>query len=177
MMGIAVVDIVFLGIIAIFTLRCAIRGAVSEVMSIAALVFGLLAAIFFYKKAAFIVRERFMPDIKALPEIISFIALFLIVFGVIKILEVMLKGIIEGIKLKGPDHFLGFILGFAEGLVVVCLLLFVINIQPFVHPAYVLDGSFFAELLLPFILGNKSEAIDSVDSVAMLAKQGSISGV
>jgi membrane protein required for colicin V production len=89
----------------------------------------------------------------------------------------MLKGIVEAIKLKGPDHFLGFILGFAEGVVVVCLLLFVINIQPFVHPAYVLDGSFFAELLLPFITGNKNEVIDSVDSVVMLAKPGGISGV
>jgi membrane protein required for colicin V production len=160
-MGIAIIDIVFLGIIAIFTLRCAIRGAVSELMSMAALVFGLLAAIFFYKKAAFIVRERFMPDVKALPEIISFIALFLIVFGVIKILESILKSIVEGIKLKGPDHFLGLVLGFAEGLVVVCLLLFIISIQPFVHPADILDGSFFAELLLPFIIGNKSEAADS----------------
>jgi membrane protein required for colicin V production len=161
-MGIAIVDIVFLGIIAIFTLRCAIRGAVSEVLSMAALVFGLLSAIFFYKKAAFIVRERFMPDIKALPEIISFVALFLIVFGVIKILESILKNIVEGIQLKGPDHFLGFILGFAEGLIVVCLLLFIIYIQPFVDSAYVLDRSFFAELLLPFIIGDKSNITDSV---------------
>jgi membrane protein required for colicin V production len=162
MMGIAIVDIVFLVIIAIFTLRCAIRGAVSEVLSMAALIFGLLSAIFFYKKAAFIVRERFMPNIKVLPEIISFVLLFLIVFGIIKILESILKGIVEGIRLKGPDHFLGVILGFAEGLVIVCLLLFIIHIQPFVQPAYILDGSFFAELLLPFIIGDKENITDSV---------------
>ena len=176
-MGIAIVDIVFLGVIAVFTLRCMVRGAVSEILSMAALVFGLLAAIFFYKTAALIVRERFMPDIKVLPEILSFIALFLIVFAVIKILEAMLKGIVEGIKLKGPDHFLGFILGLAEGVVVVCLLLFIICIQPFVNPENILSGSFFAELLLPFIMGYQSDAVDAVDSVAMFLKQGGVNGV
>jgi membrane protein required for colicin V production len=176
-MGIAVVDIVFLGVIAVFTLRCAVRGAVSEILSMAALVFGLLAAIFFYKTAAVIVREQFMPDIKVLPEILSFIALFLIVFAVIKILEAMLKGIVEGIRLKGPDHFLGFILGFAEGVVAVCLLLFIISIQPFVQPEDILGGSFFAELLLPYITGNKTDAVNAADSVVLVLKPGGVHGV
>ena len=184
-MGITVVDKVFLGVIAIFTLRCAVRGAVSEISSIAALVLGLLSAIFFYKKTALIVRERFMPDIKTVPEIVSFVALFLIVFAVVKIIETMLKGIVEGIRLKGPDHFLGFVLGLAEGVAVVCLLLFIIKIQPFVKPENILDGSFFAELLLPYIMffaelllqyimKNKS---DAVDLVAMLFKPEGINGV
>jgi membrane protein required for colicin V production len=154
-MDIAVIDVVFLGIIAIFAIRCAIRGLVSELMSMAALVFGILSAIFFFRKAAEIVRGRFMPDIKTLPEIISFIAIFIIVFVVIKFLESILKEIIAGIHLSGPDRFLGFILGLAEGVIIVCLLLFLINIQFFVDSSLILEKSFFADLLMPFIIGEK----------------------
>jgi len=161
-MNIAIIDIVFLGIIAIFSLRCAIRGFVSELLSMAALIFGLLSAIFFFRKLAPIVRERFMPGIRALPEILSFVALFLAVFATIKLIELLLKEIIEGIQLNGPDHFLGFIFGFAEGVLVVCLLLFLITIQPLVHSGLILQGSFFADLLLPFIMGNRKKALDSV---------------
>lgn len=156
-MNIAIVDIVFAGIIIIFTLRCAVKGVVSELMSLAALIFGLLSAIFFFRKAAIIVRERFMPGVKTLPEIISFVALFLIVFAAIKLVEVMLKGIIEGVRLSGPDHFLGFIFGLGEGVIVVCLLLFIITIQPFIFPEAILKGSFFAEFFLPFIMGTNRE--------------------
>ena len=161
-MDIAVIDIVFVVIIAVFTLRCAVRGFVSELMSMAALIGGLLTAIFFFRRGADIVRDRLLPGIKILPEIIAFILLFLIVFGVIKMFEIMLKEIIEGIQFGGADRFLGIIFGFGEGLVFVCLLLFVINTQPFFNPWFLLRGSFFAEKLMPFIFGNKREALDSV---------------
>ena len=173
-MEIAIVDIVFLGIIAVFAIRCAIKGVVSELLSMAALIFGLLASIFFFRKAALLIRLHFMPDIRALPEIISFIVIFLVIFAVIKLLEILLKDIIEGIKLNGPDRFLGFIFGLAEGVLVVCLLLFLLHIQPFIHPGYILRESFFAQLLIPFIMGNRREVLDSV--VNLLIVQGRLCG-
>jgi membrane protein required for colicin V production len=157
-MGIAIIDIVFLGLIVIFSLRCAVRGFISEVLSMAALVFGLLAAIFFFRAGALIVREQFMPDVKVLPEIISFIAIFMIVFIIGKILELVLKNIIEGIQLGEVDRILGFFFGFAEGIIVICLLLFLIAIQPFVNPDLIFEKSFFAKILLPFIAGRRNEA-------------------
>ena len=161
-MGLAVIDFVFLVIIAIFALRCALRGIVSELMSMAALVLGLLTAIFTFRKTAELIRGKFVPDVKALPEIISFVAVFLIVFAVIKIFETILKDIIDRIQLGGPDRFLGFFLGIAEGLVIVCLLLFLILVQPFVEPNLLLEGSFLADLLMPFIIGTRKELFDSV---------------
>ena len=161
-MGFTVIDIVFLIIIAIFALRCALRGIVGELMSIAALVLGILAAIFFFRKTAEIIRGKFIPDVKALPEIVAFIAVFISVFAVIKILETILKDIIEKIQLGGVDRFLGFFLGIAEGLIIVCLLLFLIIVQPFVEPALILKGSFLADLLMPFIIGTKKELLEFV---------------
>jgi len=167
-MDIAIIDIVFFGIIAVFALRCAIKGAVSELLSMAALIFGLLAAVFFFRKTAVIIHDKFIPDIKALPEIISFIIIFLTVFAIIKLLEALLKKFIKGIELNGPDHFLGFIFGFAEGVVIVCLVLFFINIQPFFDPGIILQKSFFAKILLPVIMENKKNSADSPARVIML---------
>jgi membrane protein required for colicin V production len=156
-MGLAVIDVVFLILIAIFALRCALRGIVGELMSMAAVVLGILAAIFFFRKTAELIRGKFIPDVKALPEIVAFITNFIIVFAVIKIFEIILKDIIEGIKLGGPDRFLGFFLGIAEGLVIVCLILFLITVQPFVEPELLLEGSLFADKLMPYIIGTRKE--------------------
>jgi membrane protein required for colicin V production len=161
-MGLAIIDIVFLVIIAIFALRCALRGIVGELMSMAALVLGLLAAIFFFRRTAELIRGKFVPDVKALPEIISFVAIFIAVFAVIKIFETILKEIIEGVKLGGVDRFFGFFLGIAEGVVIICLFIFLINVQPFVEPEILLEGSLLAEMLMPFIIGTKKEFFESV---------------
>ena len=161
-MGIAAVDIVFIVIIFIFALHCAVKGFVSEVMSLAAVILGILSAIFFFRSGAAFIRETFMPGIMALPEILAFIVIFFIVFAVIKLLETMLKTIIEGIHLGTLNRVLGFIFGVAEGVIVVCLLLFVIYVQPFADSARILNGSFFAELLLPFVIGIKEEAADRI---------------
>jgi len=160
-MGLAIIDIVFLVIIAIFALRCSLRGMVGELMSMAALVFGLLAAIFFFRKTAEIVRGKYIPDVQALPEIISFIAIFIAVFAVIKILETILKEIIDKIHLGGPDRFLGFFLGIAEGIIIVCLILFLISVQPFVEPAAILEGSLIADILMPYVIGTEKELMGS----------------
>jgi len=161
-MGLAVIDIVFLVIIAIFALRCGLRGIIGELMSMAALVLGLLSAIFFFRKTAELIRGKFIPDVKALPEIVAFIGVFIIVFAAIKILETILKDIIERIQLGGVDRFLGFFLGVAEGVIIVCLLLFLIIVQPFVESDLILEGSFLADLLMPFIIGTKNEFFESV---------------
>lgn len=152
-MGGAIIDLVFAGVIVLFILRCVVRGFVSSLMSLAAVVFGLLAAIFFFRVAGDLIRERFMPDAAMIPNVLAFVALFLAVFVVAKIIESMLRGIVDGLGMQGLDRFLGAILGFAEGVIVVCLLLFLIAVQPFFDPDDALRGSIFAELLMPFIVG------------------------
>jgi len=152
-MGFAVVDFVFAGVIVLFVLRCAVRGFVSEIMSLAALAVGLLSAIFFFRTTAGFIREKLMPEVATVPEVLAFLAIFILVFIVARIIESILKGVVRAVGLGGLDRFLGVALGLAEGLLVVCVLLFLVGIQPFFDSEAVLRGSFFAELLLPFILG------------------------
>jgi membrane protein required for colicin V production len=155
MKGIAVIDIVFIVLAIILTVRCALRGFIGELMSMASVVLGLLAALFFYKNGGMFIREKFMPGMNIIPEILAFIVLFLIVFVVIKILESILKDIIERIRLGGADRFLGVVFGLVEGLIVISLVLFVFTIQPLFDPAPILKGSIFAEFLLPLITGGE----------------------
>jgi membrane protein required for colicin V production len=158
----AAIDIVFLVIIAISTFRCAARGFIGELLSMAALIFGLLAAICFFRWWGMLLRSWFMPGVRAVPEVIAFVTLFLIVFITIKIIEITLKNIIEGVQLGGLDRMLGLLFGFVEGIIIVCLLLFVINILPPVISIPILDKSLFAKILLPFVFGNKKEVLESV---------------
>ena len=169
-MSMAGIDIVFMVIVAILALRCAARGFISELMSMAALIFGILAAIFFFRKGAVLVRDLFMPGVKSLlPEVIAFAVLFLLVYIVIKIVEATLKSIIEGVKLGDLDHLFGFLFGCVEGIVIVCLIIFLISIQPFFDIDTVLGKSFFAKILLPFITGDRK---DITESIARLAISG-----
>jgi membrane protein required for colicin V production len=149
---------IFLGLMGLFMIRCYLKGFISEILSMAAVVLGLLAALFFYKNGAVFIRANYLPGLKAVPEILAFIALFIIVFIIVKLLEITLKGVIEGVQLQGADHFLGIVFGFLEALAVICLILFLLRIQPLFDPSPLLSDSFFARLLLPLITGKKGDA-------------------
>ncbi|MDR2159471.1 MAG: CvpA family protein [Treponema sp.] len=153
MMGFAAIDIFLLILVALLVIRCTLRGFIGEIMAVASFFLGLLASLFFYKNGGLFVREKFMPGVKILPEVLAFIVLFFIVFVLVKILERILKDIIDRISLGGVDRFLGILLGLVEGIAVTGLILFVLSIQPLFDPAPLLDRSFFAKLLLPLIGG------------------------
>jgi membrane protein required for colicin V production len=132
-----------------------LKGFVGEVFSMAAIILGILCALFFYKNGGEFLRTTFWPGLKVIPEVIAFISLFIIVFIVVKILESMFKGIIERVKLSGIDRFLGTILGLAEGIAVVSLVLLLLKIQPLFDPSSILSDSVFAKILLPLITGSQ----------------------
>lgn len=156
-MSFSVIDIGFIGLIGLFMIRCYLKGFVSELLSMAAIILGILASLFLYKNGAEFIRNQFSLDVPVVPEVMAFILLFIIVFIVVKLLEILLKGIIEGIRLRKVDRFLGIIFGFAEGVVVISLILFLLRIQPLFDAGSILEDSFFARLFLPFITGNGSE--------------------
>ena len=161
-MSLTGIDIVFMVIIAVCALRCAARGFISELLSMAALIFGIVASLLFFRQGAALVRNWFMPEVKVVPEIIAFIAIFLIIYIIVKIIEVTVKSIIEGIQLGGLDHLLGFLFGCVEGIVIVCLFIFLISIQPFFDSNAVLERSFLAKILLPLITGDTKKITESV---------------
>jgi membrane protein required for colicin V production len=152
-MQFAVIDIVCFGLILVFAIRAMLKGFVEEAFSIGATALGIAAGFFFYKNGASFIRKK-LPDlaeVKIAPEVLSFIALFIIVFLVMKFLEKIISDIMVRTNLGGIDKFLGFLLGVFEGFCFSAFMFFVIYIQPLFDPALVTTGSLFAALFKPFL--------------------------
>jgi membrane protein required for colicin V production len=150
-MDFEIIDIVFAVLVLLFCVRCVLRGFVEELMSMASVVLGLFAAFSCYQTGGRFVRERFMPGSEILPLIIAFVCLFLIVCLAVKLLAFVLKDIVNRINLAGVDKVLGGVFGVLEGLLLVCLTLFVLSIQPLFDAGPLLAKSLFARYLLPLI--------------------------
>jgi len=152
----SIIDIAFVGLIGLFMIRCYLRGFVSEFLSLAGIVLGLLASLFLYKNGADLLKKHFWQDLNYVPEIVSFIVIFVFIFIIVKLLEKMLVDIIDEVSLTNADYYIGIAFGLAEGIAVVSLVLFILKIQPLFDPSAILSDSFFARLLLPLIVGKET---------------------
>ncbi|GHV60611.1 hypothetical protein AGMMS49587_02500 [Spirochaetia bacterium] len=147
------IDIIFIFLTFLLVVRCSLRGFIAELMPIAAVVLGLLGSLYTYKNGGVFLREKFFPNLGTIPEILSFIAIFVVVFGAIKFLEHIIKDIIQRMGLDGGDRFLGFLFGFVEGLVLISLVIWLFTVQPLFDEKPLLRRSVFAEYILPIING------------------------
>lgn len=148
-MDVSGVDIVFIVILLFTTIRAGIRGFVRELMSMAAVILGITAAVVFSGIAAASL-SRYVES-EAWSQVIAFLGLFLVVYVMVKIFETALDRLVDRINLDSLDHALGFFLGLVEGLVVVFVLLLVLQIQPFIAPDRIITESVFAHFLLPLL--------------------------
>ncbi|MDR0558324.1 MAG: CvpA family protein [Treponema sp.] len=152
-MQFAVIDIVCFGLILVFAIRAMLKGFVEEAFSIGATALGIAAGFFFYKNGAAFIREKLpgLAGVKIVPEALSFIALFLAVFLVMKFIEKLVSDIMVRTNLGGIDKFLGFFLGIFQGLCFTAFVFFVIYMQPLFDPSPITAGSLFAAFLKPFL--------------------------
>jgi membrane protein required for colicin V production len=150
-------DWVFIVILALLGIRCMLKGFVAEVLSVAAVLVGLLAGLFLYK----IVGQLFVgwglnPKPEVLVALLGFAAVFLVAFIIVKLIERLLEEGIQAAELGGVDRALGLVLGLAEGLILVSLVLIVMSV---LEPAFksiagysaILHGSLFSNLILKVI--------------------------
>jgi membrane protein required for colicin V production len=157
-------DWIFVVMIALLAIRCAFKGLVAEVLSVAGVLAGLLAGLFLYKTGAgLFISWGLKPKPEIFPDILGFAAAFLLAFLIVKLVERLLEEGIQAAELGGVDRALGFVLGLAEGLLLVALLLVVLNLaQPALSsiPGYakLLQGSLFARLILPVVGPELSKA-------------------
>ncbi len=148
-MKFAVIDIVFALIIFFFAIRVTIRGFVSEFFSKAAVVLGALCAVLLYKKLAPYI-ERMLGE-NVFSDIISFLAIFIAVYAVVKIVQQLVGSAFKGETMTGLDKALGFFFGILEGLLICSVILIILRAQPFFDPEKIISGSFFDRLFSPFL--------------------------
>lgn len=150
-------DWILLAILLLLGLRCLVRGFVQELLSVAAYAVGLGAALYLYKPAGALLASRFagLP----LPAVIAFAALFLVGFLLTRLLGKLLKEGLEAANLAWADKVLGFVIGLAEGFVVVALILLVLKVQPLFDVKPLLADSVFAKALLPIVEPGVAKAL------------------
>ena len=148
----SLIDIVFLVLLGLLTLRCFLKGFTGEIIALASLAFGITAAVVFFRPGAAFIRTMALSDVAAVPEILAFAGIFIVVFIAGKILDRIIKDIIERLHLDGLNRFLGFVLGFVEGVALIAVIVAVLWVQPLFDSASLLGKSFFARLLLPLIV-------------------------
>ena len=83
--------------------------------------------------------------------LIAFLVLFLLLYLLVKLLERLLAAAFERLKLEKLDRAIGLFLGLAEGLLAVCIVLFLLNWQPFFEVKGILAQSLFARFLSPIL--------------------------
>ena len=164
MNDLAVIDIVLFIVLILLTIRGFIRGFIREFFSLGAPALGILAGFLLNKNGAEFLRTRYFANIRAIPEILAFIAIFLIVFIVCKIIQKIVLDVVSGMNLTTIDKVLGCIFGLVEGFLAAALVIFIIKIQPLFNSSEFLTESIFGRIILPLI--SPKEAIQN--SAALL---------
>ena len=117
-------DLLFLLIALFFVIKGFFRGFISEFMSMAALILGLVAALVFQNQMAGLLKNMVKSD--TFRPLVAFFLLFLGTYIIIKLLELMLHNAIEAIKMNSLDRLLGFLWGLLETSVIILIVVFLI---------------------------------------------------
>jgi membrane protein required for colicin V production len=170
-------DWIFIVILALLGVRCLVKGFITEVLSVASVLVGLLAGLLLYKTAAkLFVGWGLKAQPSFLPGLLGFVAIFAVGFVLMKIVESMIKEGVEAAELGGVDRFLGLILGLAEGLAIVCIILVAMSLlEPSLKSidgySKLLSGSAFARVILPIIGPEVAKATQGIKLDAPDLKQ------
>ncbi len=141
-MPITPLDLFFIALVGVATLRCTVRGFVAEIMSVAAVAVGIGAGLLLSGSVSGLIARRFGDS--PWNGVIAFLALFLAGYLVVKLLAGAINRAIEAVSLGSLDRALGFFLGLAEGLLAAAVVVFVLEIQPFFNVSDALKASRFA---------------------------------
>lgn len=144
-------DLLFLLVALFFVIKGFIRGFISEFMSMAALILGLVAALMFQGQVAALLKDMVKSD--TFRPLIAFFILFIGTYIVVKLLEMMLHNAIEAIKMNSLDRLLGILWGLLETSVIVLIVVFLIYRFKFKAGISFLDESVVAKYARDFLEG------------------------
>jgi membrane protein required for colicin V production len=160
-----VIDYIFGFLILLMIVHGFIKGFIEELFSWAALILAIWAAVLLNPATAAFIREKAMQNVRVVPEILGFAAVFILIMIVIKFLEKILRDVIAGANLGNVNKILGALFGLVEGFAFVILVIFVLSVQPLFDPSKILQDSVFAQIMLPVIkipTGREQDVIETV---------------
>ena len=152
MIDFAVIDWIFISLILLMLIHGYVKGFIRELFSWAALILAIWASVLLYPAGGAYIRTMIMENVRVVPELLAFIAIFLIIMLCVKILERIFANIIEGARLGGLNRILGAVFGLVEGIAITALIIFILGVQPLFDATDIIINSYFAQLLLPLIV-------------------------
>ena len=126
-MNIAAFDIVSLIILFLLAIRATFRGFLTELMSMASIIVGIIIAVVFTRPVSLLLQDYIGNSFWNM--VIAFLGLFLVSYLIIKIFENSLNTLIEKVQLEKLDQSLGFFLGLIEGFLLIVILVFALKAQ------------------------------------------------
>ena len=168
--NLSVLDYIFIFFILLMLIHGYIKGLVRELFSWASLILAIWAAVLLYPAGGAYIRTHIMENVRVVPELLAFIAIFLIIVFAVKFLERILGNIIEGARLGGINRALGAVFGLIEGIAITTLIIFVLFVQPLFDPTALIEGSYFAQYLLPIVRIPLESRQGFVETVLLLFK-------
>ncbi len=151
-MSIGTLDIIFGVIVFVAIIRCIYRGFIAEMLSVAALLLGIAAAVLFARPLSKLLETY--TDIESASVVIAFLALFLLVYIIVKISEGLIHRLFETLHLERLDRALGLFLGIIEGVLLCACVVFILSAQPFINVDGLLETSIFVDFILRLFPGN-----------------------
>ena len=151
-------DLLFLLIALFFVIKGFFRGFVSEFMSMAALILGLIAALAFQNQVASLLKDMIKSD--TFRPLVAFFLIFIGTYIIVKLLELLLHNAIEAIRMNSLDRLLGFVWGLLETSVIILIVVFLIYRFKFKAGMSFLDESVVAKYARDFLHGLNLEGFD-----------------
>lgn len=153
-----IADLIFLLLALFFVIKGFFRGFISEFMSMAALILGLIAALAFQNQLSALLKDMIKSD--TFRPIAAFFLLFIVTYILVKLLELLLHNAIEAIKMNSLDRLLGLVWGLLETAVIVLIIVFLIYRFKFKAGISFLDESVVARYARDFLDGLHLDGFD-----------------
>jgi len=146
------IDYFFIVVVILCAVICTAKGFVDSFFDKAAPVLSVIAAVFLHGSFS----GLFAGFIKnhVICSVVSFLAVFIVAFLIIKVLQHSIGKIFEGKILGSLNRTVGFAFGLVEGIAIVSIVLFLLAAQPFFDASKLLKGSFFFSIFRK-ILGER----------------------
>ena len=153
-----IADLIFLLLALFFVIKGFFRGFISEFMSMAALILGLIAALAFQNQVSALLKDMIKSD--TFRPIAAFFLLFIGTYILVKLLELLLHNAIEAIKMNSLDRLLGLVWGLLETAVIVLIIVFLVYRFKFKAGISFLDESIVARYARDFLDGLHLDGFD-----------------
>lgn len=152
-MNFTVIDWIFGIVIIIFAIGGLLKGFINNIFGKLAWILAIITSSLFYGKASEMFFSGIANDI--LKKILGFLLVFVVMFLIIKFIQIIVSKLFEWNILKSLDRTLGIFFGIIEGFAIIGIFIFLLTIQPFFNSEVFLADSFFYNLLNQVLINSK----------------------